>query len=192
MILSTLFAFSHLYNLFHVLSLWSPSFYWSPPPKTLTKENYPGNLHMRYLLNYDWVACSILQYYNMWVNTNWHIAIWHFLQDVISLLNTHMATVRVSSQSALINYKHAMKFKYFKGSLVISSCNNSLTIPYCNISPLSLTESFGPTTSIRNKTQNNAHLVHDLYQPLWSSSYPFWPVVVWCLFCLFYSFFSSL
>ena len=102
-----------------------------------------------------------------------------------------MAAVKVSSQSALINYKHAMKFKYFKGSLVISSHNNSY-VSYRNISPLSLTESFGPIMSLRNKTQNNTHLVHDLYQPLWSLSCPFWPVVIWCLFRWVYSSFSSL
>ena len=39
----------------------------------------------------------------MWVNANWHIAIWHFLQDVISLLNTHIVGVELSSQYALID-----------------------------------------------------------------------------------------
>ena len=42
--------------------------------------------------------------------------------------HTYMAAIKVSSQSALIDYTHTMKFKYFKGSLVISSHNNSLSL----------------------------------------------------------------
>ena len=53
------------------------------------------------------------------MNAKWHIAIWHFLQDVISLLNTQREAVKPPSQSFLIDYMWVL-LRYnlnFKGSL---------------------------------------------------------------------------
>ena len=73
----------------------------------MTQENCLGNLHMRYLLNYDWVTCTKLQYYN---SIMYELTLIDTLQsDTFSRMLSHCWThirvaVKPPSQSVLIDY----------------------------------------------------------------------------------------
>ena len=94
-----------------MLSEWSPGCYW-----TCCLKHWPRRTIW---VIYIWETYLIIT--GLWVNniqqyTKWHIAIWHFLQDVISMLNTHIeAAVKAPSQSVLIDYTFgALSLNTFK------------------------------------------------------------------------------
>ena len=137
-----------------MLSEWGPSCFWKFPLKTMTQENCLGNLHMRYLLNYDWVT---VQYYT---STIYEWTLIDTLQsDTFSRMLSHCwihirVAVKPPSQSVLIDYifgvlsLNTFKLQRKSNRHVVYSKTLSRACSYHNISPFSLAESCGPRTSI--------------------------------------------